>query len=113
APELFAIERLTQALLPRVNLAGFEPTNQLPESKLDTRPLKPKKPKKPKKVEGAGENKGSAAENKPKAGHRGQPTGQARTAKKGGTHSAPKKPANRPRRSSSKPVTKSSSAKPI
>lgn len=113
APELFAIERLTQALLPRVNLAGFEPTNQLPESKLDTRPLKPKKPKKPKKVEGAGENKGSAAENKPKAGHRGQPTGQARTAKKGSTHSAPKKPANRPRRSSSKPVTKSSSAKPI
>ncbi|RND30554.1 RNA helicase, partial [Vibrio cholerae] len=51
--------------------------------------------------------------NKPKAGHRGQPTGQARTAKKGGTHSAPQKPANRPRRSSSKPVTKSSSAKPI
>lgn len=49
APELFAIERLTQALLPRVNLAGFEPTNQLPESKLDTRPLKPKKPKKPKR----------------------------------------------------------------
>lgn len=113
APELFAIERLTQALLPRINLAGFEPTNQLPESKLDTRPLKPKKPKKPKKVEGAGENKGSAAENKPKVGHRGQPTGQARTAKKGSTHSAPKKPANRPRRSSSKPVTKSSSAKPI
>ncbi|ENM5833034.1 DEAD/DEAH box helicase [Vibrio metoecus] len=113
APELFAIERLTQALLPRVNLAGFEPTNLLPESKLDTRPLKPKKPKKPKKVDGAGENKGSAAENKPKVGHRGQPTGQARTAKKGGTHSAPQKPANRPRRSSSKPVTKSSSAKPI
>ncbi|EGR5063195.1 DEAD/DEAH box helicase [Vibrio cholerae] len=113
APELFAIERLTQALLPRINLAGFEPTNQLPESKLDTRPLKPKKPKKPKKVEGAGENKGSAAEHKPKAGHRGQPTGQARTEKKGGTHSAPQKPANRPRRSSSKPVTKSSSAKPI
>ncbi|MCR9387869.1 DEAD/DEAH box helicase [Vibrio metoecus] len=112
APELFAIERLTQALLPRINLAGFEPTNQLPESKLDTRPLKPKKPKKPKKVEGAGENKGSVAENKPKAGHRGQPTGQARTAKKGSTHSTPKKPANRPRRSSSNPVTKASSAKP-
>ncbi|MGC9552725.1 DEAD/DEAH box helicase, partial [Vibrio metoecus] len=100
APELFAIERLTQALLPRVNLAGFEPTNQLPESKLDTRPLKPKKPKKPKKVEGAGENKGSVAANPPTAGHRGQPTGQARTAKKGGTHSAPQKTAHRPRRSS-------------
>ncbi len=45
APELFAIERLTQSLLPRVNLAGFEPTNKLPEFKLDTRPLKPKSPK--------------------------------------------------------------------
>ncbi|ENM5771229.1 RNA helicase, partial [Vibrio mimicus] len=92
-------------------LAGFEPTNLLPESKLDTRPLKPKKPKKPKKVDGAGENKGIAVENKAKVGQRGQPTGQARTAKKSSAHSAPKKPAKRPRRSSSNPVKKSSSAK--
>ncbi|TXY09268.1 DEAD/DEAH box helicase [Vibrio mimicus] len=113
APELFAIERLTQALLPRINLAGFEPTNLLPESKLDTRPLKPKKPKKPKKVDGAGENKGITAENKAKVGHRGQPAKQARTTKKSSAHSAPKKPTSRPRRSSSNPVKKSSSAKPI
>ncbi|CAM3671000.1 ATP-dependent RNA helicase RhlE [Vibrio aerogenes CECT 7868] len=50
APDLFAIERLTQQLLPRLALNGYQPTNPLPESKLDTRPIKPKKPKKPKKV---------------------------------------------------------------
>ncbi|NAW69488.1 DEAD/DEAH box helicase [Vibrio sp. V27_P1S3P104] len=46
APELFAIERLTQTLLTRITLTGFEPVNALPESKLDTRAKKPKKPKK-------------------------------------------------------------------
>ncbi len=49
ASELFAIERLTQTLITRHQLEGFEPTNKVPESKLDTRPIKPKKPKKPKK----------------------------------------------------------------
>ncbi len=49
APELFAIERLIKQLLPRKELQGYQPTNILPESKLDTRPVKPKKPKKPKK----------------------------------------------------------------
>lgn len=48
APELFAIERLIQQLLPRLELDGYKPTNTVPESKLDTRPIKPKKPKKPK-----------------------------------------------------------------
>ncbi len=51
APELFAIERLIQTLLPRMELEGYIPTNTLPASKLDTRPLKPKKPKKPKKTQ--------------------------------------------------------------
>ncbi|NLS11831.1 DEAD/DEAH box helicase [Vibrio sp. SM6] len=49
APELFAIERLTQQVLPRLSLDGFVVSNSVPESKLDTRPIKPKKPKKPKK----------------------------------------------------------------
>ena len=49
ASELFAIERLIQEVLPRKELEGFAPTNVVPESKLDTRPIKPKKPKKPKK----------------------------------------------------------------
>lgn len=48
APELFAIERLIQQLLPRQELNGYKATNTVPESKLDTRPIKPKKPKKPK-----------------------------------------------------------------
>lgn len=42
APELFAIERLIQEVLPRKELDGFAPTNVVPESKLDTRPIKPK-----------------------------------------------------------------------
>lgn len=45
APELFAIERLIQELLPRHELQGFKPSNEVPESKLDTRPIKAKKPK--------------------------------------------------------------------
>ncbi|WP_087018036.1 DEAD/DEAH box helicase [Thaumasiovibrio subtropicus] len=47
--ELKGIERLTKQVLTRKVLAGFEPTNALPETTLDTRPIKPKKPKKAKK----------------------------------------------------------------
>ncbi|MDK9736931.1 DEAD/DEAH box helicase [Vibrio sp. D404a] len=49
ASELFGIERLIQQVLERRELEGFSPVNKLPESKLDTRPIKTKKPKKPKK----------------------------------------------------------------
>jgi len=49
AAELFGIERLIQTVLPRLELEGYKPTNALPESVLDTRPIKAKKPKKPKK----------------------------------------------------------------
>jgi ATP-dependent RNA helicase RhlE len=44
--ELFAIERLIKELLTREELPGFKPVNELPESRLNTRPLKDKKPKK-------------------------------------------------------------------
>lgn len=44
--ELFGIERLIQQVLERRELEGFSPVNKLPESRLDTRPIKPKKPKK-------------------------------------------------------------------
>jgi ATP-dependent RNA helicase RhlE len=50
AKELFSIERLIGKLLPRHELEGFKPVHELPESKLDTRPIKAKKPKKPKKA---------------------------------------------------------------
>ena len=45
--ELFGIERLIQQVLERRELEGFSPVNKLPESRLDSRPIKPKKPKKP------------------------------------------------------------------
>lgn len=46
--QLKSIERLIQKLIPREFIIGFEPNHNLPESQLDTRPIKPKKPKKPK-----------------------------------------------------------------
>ena len=45
--DLIGIERLTGQLLERKEVAGFEPSTQLPVTR-DTRPLKAKKPKKPK-----------------------------------------------------------------
>ncbi len=44
--DLAAIERLIKQVLPREQVSGFEAVNKLPESRLDTRPIKPKKPKK-------------------------------------------------------------------
>ncbi|WP_322804956.1 DEAD/DEAH box helicase [Vibrio alfacsensis] len=81
ASELFAIERLIQQVLPRKELAGYTPTNVLPESKLDTRPIKPKKPKKPKKPQAQGdsakhaEKKASNDSNKPKRRFNGENKG--------------------------------------
>ena len=42
------IERFTKQVIKRKTVAGFEPTNALPESRLDTRAIKPNKPKRPK-----------------------------------------------------------------
>ncbi|WP_340680127.1 DEAD/DEAH box helicase, partial [Paraglaciecola sp.] len=41
------IERFTKQVIKRQTLAGFEPVNALPESRLDTRAIKPNKPKRP------------------------------------------------------------------
>ncbi|CCQ10441.1 ATP-dependent RNA helicase RhlE [Pseudoalteromonas luteoviolacea B = ATCC 29581] len=49
ALDLFGIERLIQQVITRKVEPGFEPKESIPESKLDTRPIKAKKPKKPKK----------------------------------------------------------------
>lgn len=43
------IEKVTKQVIPRHVVAGFEATETLPESRLDTRPIKPKKPKKPRR----------------------------------------------------------------
>ncbi|MCK5070260.1 MAG: ATP-dependent RNA helicase RhlE, partial [Desulfocapsa sp.] len=48
-PQLADIERLLKKLLDRKVIEGFEPVNELPESRLDMRPFKEKRPKKPKK----------------------------------------------------------------
>ncbi len=39
------IERLIQKLIPREEIEGYEPVNNLPESRLNARPKKPKKPR--------------------------------------------------------------------
>ncbi|WP_166422921.1 DEAD/DEAH box helicase [Paraglaciecola sp. 20A4] len=41
------IERFTKQIINRKSIEGFEPVHGLPESRLDSRPMKPKKPKKP------------------------------------------------------------------
>ena len=59
--QLKDIERLTKQVISRKIEVGFEPVNPLPESILDTRPLKPKKPKKPKSEHLDGQRSGDMA----------------------------------------------------
>ncbi|OMH25843.1 DEAD/DEAH box helicase [Motiliproteus sp. MSK22-1] len=63
--QLSDIERLTQQLITRKQIEGFEPVNELPESRLNKRPFKPKKPKKPKVGHRDGQRSGDNAQ-----GHR-------------------------------------------
>jgi len=69
--QLSDIERLIKKLLPREVVDGFEPVHNLPESRLDLRPVKPKKPKKPKPGHRDGQRSGENAR-----GHK--PTGKNR-----------------------------------
>jgi len=55
------IERLTQKLLTRKLVDGFEPIHSLPESRLNTRPIRPKKPKKAKPGHRDGQRSGDSA----------------------------------------------------
>lgn len=61
---LVEIERLIKKKIPREELDGFEPLNNLPESKGDFKPAKPSRPK------------------KPGAGRRGKPSNRRQTANK-------------------------------
>ncbi|WP_391087643.1 DEAD/DEAH box helicase [Vibrio sp. NH-UV-68] len=109
AIDLFGIERLIQQILPRMELEGFKPVNELPESRLDTRPMKPKKPKKPKVGHQDGQRSGDNARGNKPAGknkrHFGgnKPNGESRGAN--GQRSDSNKPAaSKPaRRRPSKP----------
>ena len=59
--QLKDIQRLTKQLLPRHTIDGFEPSEKLPELKLDTRPFKSKRPKKKKPSVGAKAGKSEAS----------------------------------------------------
>ncbi len=66
------IERLTQKLLTRKLVDGFEPVHTLPESSLDRRPFKKKKPKKPKAGHRDGQRSGDNAQGHDHQGHKTQ-----------------------------------------
>ena len=83
--ELAAIERLIGEILERQVLAGFEPQNPLPESRLDRRPIKTNKPKKPRRPHGEHHD-----------GQRGQ--GQRNQESAAKTDGAPQARRSRPRR---------------
>ena len=92
--QLADIERLVGELLERQVVAGFEPKEPLPESRLDRRPPKPKKPKKPKSS-----HRGQRSTNNNQDGARGN--GPSNNSSK--RHKAdPAKP--RPRRRKPKPA---------
>tara|TARA_R110000744_G_scaffold80307_8_gene157684 strand:- start:20297 stop:21604 length:1308 start_codon:yes stop_codon:yes gene_type:complete len=55
------IERFTKQIIPRKGIEGFEPVHALPDSRLDSRPIKPKKPKKPRVQHRDGQRSGDNA----------------------------------------------------
>ena len=59
--QLFDIERLIKSVLTRELVDGFEPVHEVPESRLDLRPIKPKRPKKPKVGHRDGQRSGDNA----------------------------------------------------
>jgi ATP-dependent RNA helicase RhlE len=100
ADDLFGIERLIQELIPRKIEPGFEPQNPVPESKLDTRPLKkkkPKKPKKPKQVDGEQASTGNQqSKAKPNSSNAAKPKSKPRS--QGNRVESDKSNTNKPRR---------------
>ncbi|MFT7559197.1 MAG: ATP-dependent RNA helicase RhlE [Flavobacteriales bacterium] len=59
------IERLTQALIARENIEGFEPIHELPVSRLNSKPFKPKKPSSRGQNSNEGNNNRSRGAGKP------------------------------------------------
>ena len=101
--QLKDIERLTQQLLTRRSIDGFEPENELPETTLDKRPPRRKKPKKPKPDHRDGQRSGEIARGHKPSGKNKKHTGEKKSS------SAP--PSKRPRRrAKSKTANNSSSS---
>jgi len=106
--QLRAIERLTQKLIERRYEDDFMPTHMLPDTTLDTRPIKPNKPKKPKapRDQQGGARQGNGAKqgsnpakqgNAPKSGNR-RPAPKAEVTPGPGLRSKPLAPARRNRK---------------
>ena len=72
--QLVDIEILIKQLIPRKIIAGFEPTNKVPESRLDQKPIKAPKPKKPKTEHRDGQRRGG-----PRTATSGKPSGDSRS----------------------------------
>lgn len=81
--QLKDIERLIQTVLPRATVAGFEPSNKLPITELNTRPLKPNKPKRKKPSNTTVRKTGNEA---------GPPKQRRRKPRNNGNNQAPSKP---------------------
>jgi ATP-dependent RNA helicase RhlE len=109
AIDLFGIERLIQKIIPRIQVEGFAPSTPLPESKLDTRPIKAKKPKKPKKPKQNHADGQRSAENarghKPASKNKRHFGAKASAGNTSGTGSSSgNKPSSRRRRAAKKPA---------
>jgi len=74
--QLRAIERLTQKLIERRYVDDFMPTHMLPDTTLDTRPIKPNKPKKPKAPRDQNGGKQNFANKPANAGGKGNANGK-------------------------------------
>ncbi|MBB6521664.1 DEAD/DEAH box helicase [Pseudoteredinibacter isoporae] len=61
------IENLIKKLLPRKTQEGFEPSNELPETRLSNKPVKAKKPKKPKAAKPDASDQSKPAKKKPQS----------------------------------------------
>lgn len=80
AIDLFGIERLTKELIERRDIEGFIPVHALPESRLDSRPIKAKKPKKPSSGHRDGQRSGENSSGHKPAGKNRRHTGASRPA---------------------------------
>ena len=97
------IERLTKTLLTREVIQGFEPDHNLPESRLDTRPIRPNKPKRPKPAGGTSNRSGGG--NSGGGNNRAKPRGDGSKAANADTPWAGKAKPRKPRPAGAKPAT--------
>lgn len=112
---LYDIERLTQQLIPREYVPGFEPKHEVPASSLDKRPFKAKKPKKPKKPGQQQKPQGQKPEGQKPRGQKAQDAKKPfrrNNEQKSGQQNAKKHQSNSNSNSSSKKSANGQSQKP-